>query len=417
MAALPPNKILRQAREGAAMHHLNKGLALMLLLTVLFLPASPAKAEASSPTGLTLQELTEWADRMLVRARASQPIGGGSPSGELTEDGYEVVYDFATLYLDTPQLTDASVLNAIVVTNEDTPCPRDIPPYATDQMLLSAYANENPELIGSEDFAALYLWEDLPKSADWGWIQRDGQTLTQVQYAVQEQQADGSYTDCGLSYILSGGYITAIRAYGLSASIPADDLEENLQSVREVKAADSYFAYPQSSVGTDLEPFDREDLLFSGMDFLSLSPESAIAVLGGYEAETWLEDDDGEWLRILQWPQAEITFLYTADKVFEHVDNLALSQRGLEGPRAVMVGDSMSSVLNRFRHGEGELLDGREVLYVDGETPPFGVAEYEDATATLHYSFPVEGVKGIGTVTLQMIFVDTSLSELFLYSW
>ncbi len=399
------------------MHYMNRGLALMLLLTVLFLPATPAGAQEAAPTGLTFAELTEWAGSMLAQARSSQPIKGEDPSGKLTEDGYEVVYDFATLYLDTPQLTDASVLNAIVVTNEDTPCPREIPPYATEQMLLSAYANENPSLTGNEDFAALYLWEDMPKSANWGWVQRDGQALTQVQYAVQEQKKDGSYTDCGLSYILSGGYITTIRAYGLSASITADALEESLQSVREVKAADSYFAYPQSSVGTDLDPFDREDLLFSGMDFLSLSPESAIAVLGGYEAETWLEDDGGEWLRILQWPQAEITFLYTSDKVFEHVDNLALSQRGLEGPRAVMVGDSMVSVLNRFRHGEGELTDGREVLYGDGETPPFGVAEYQDSTVTLHYSFPVEGIKDIGTVTLQMIFVDTSLSELFLYSW
>lgn len=399
------------------MHHLNRGLALILILTVLFLPVSPARAAETSPSGLTLGELTEWAGRMLARARATQPIQGEGLAGELTEDGYAVVYDFATLYLDTPQLTDASVLNAIVVTNEDTPCPRELPPYATEQMLLSAYANENPDLVGDGDFAALYLQEDLPKGAYWGWVQRDGQTLTQVQYAVQEQQKDGSYTDCGLSYGLSGGYITTIRAYGLSASIPADALEQTLESVREVKAADSYFAYPQSSVGTDLEAFERDDLLFSGMDFLSLSPESAIEALGGFEAEAWIEDDGGEWLRILQWPQAEITFLYTADKLFDRVDNLALSQRGIEGPRAVMVGDSMSSVLNRFRHGEGELTGGREVLYGDGETPPFGVAEYQDATATLHYSFPVEGVKGIGTVTLQMIFVDTSLSELFLYSW
>ena len=307
------------------MHRLNRGFALMLILTVLFLPVASARAEGAGPTGLTLQELNEWADSMLAKARASQPVQGEGLEAELTEDGYEVVYDFATLYLDTPVLTDTSVLSAIVVTNEDTPCPRDIPPYATEQMLLSGYANENPGLIGSEDFAALYLREDMPKSANWGWIQRDGQTLTQVQYAVQEQQADGSYTDCGLSYILSGGYITAIRAYGLSASITADALEENLHNIREVKAADSYFAYPQSSVGTDLEPFEREDLMFSGMDFLSLSPERAVAVLGGYEAETWLQDDDGEWLRILQWPQAEITFLYTSDKVFEHVDNLALS--------------------------------------------------------------------------------------------
>jgi hypothetical protein len=57
------------------------------------------------------------------------------------------------------------------------------------------------------------------------------------------------------------------------------------------------------------------------------------------------------------------------------------------------------------------------VLYGDGQTPPYGLAEYDTANATLHYACQVDGGGGVKTVTLHMIFMDTILSELFLYSW
>ncbi len=400
------------------MKHANKGLALILALAALFLLPISGMASDTDMGGLTMEELNDWSAAMLARAKDAKPLISDAQA-QKTEDGYEVVYDFATLYLSTPELKDGSVLYAIAVTEHDVECPRGVGVYDTRQTLLSAYANENPTLLGSRDFAVLYLSDSLPEEALWGWVQRDGQQVKAVQYAVHERISnEGQYTDCGILYSLEEGYVTTVRVYGLSVSVSREQVDQIIAEVMAERQEDGYFAYPQSSAGTDLPPFEREDLLFSGLDFLSLTPETAVEALGAYEAETWLADDTGDWLRIIQWPAAEITFAYSQDKVFKRADTLAVNQRGLEGPRAVMVGDSLSSVLMRFRHGEGEY-DGAfsEVLYGDGQTAPYGLAEYQDATATLRYACPVESEQGMKAVTLHMFFVDTMLSELFLYSW
>ena len=411
---MPPGRM----HKGAAMRHLSKGFAFILTMAVLLSMTFAAMASEQDLGGLTVDELKEWTWQMLVRARAAQPLVSG-PLAQKTEDGYEVIYDFATFYLDAPDLTDASVINAILVEDSDVDCPRGIGVLDTQQTLLSSWANENPELMGDSDFAVLYLSDSLPEEALWGRVQRDGQQIQAVQYAAHERMPEnGQYTDCGLLYSIGNGYVTTVRAYGLAASISREQVDETIAEALAIQQEQTYFAYPQSSVGTDLEPFEREDLTFSGLDFLGLTPESAIEELGAYEAETWLQDDNGEWLRILQWPKTEITFTYNQKKIFQHVDTMAIGQPGMEGPRGVQVGESFSSVMMRFRHSAGEF-DGTstEVLYGDGQTPPYGLAEYGSATATLHYAQAVDGNKDIQVVTLYMIFVDTTLSELFLYSW
>ena len=401
------------------MKRISKGTFLALILALLlFLPLCAFAADLDVG-GLTMEELNGWAKQMMEMARSSQPLAP-TASPELTEDGYAVAYEFGTLYLNTPTLNEESVLHAIAITGYDVACIRNIGVSDTQQMLLEAFADENPTLLGSEDFAVLYLSDSLPEEVLWGRVQRDGQQLLSVQYAVHERMdsTGEQYTDCGLLYSLDNGYVTAVRAYGLSASITQAQVEQTASEVKAQQQDGSYFAYVQSSDGTDLTAFDREDLFFSGMDYLSLTPETAVDALGAYETETWMKDDNGDWLRILQWPAAEITFAYSGDKVFKRVDTFALNQRGLGGPRAVMVGDSLSSVIMRFRHSEGEF-DGvsTEVLYGDGKTPPYGLAEYNNAMATIHYTQPVSGAQGISNVTLYMVFADTELTELFIYPW
>ena len=86
----------------------------------------------------------------------------------------------------------------------------------------------------------------------------------------------------------------------------------------------------------------------------------------------------------------------------------------MEGPRCVRLGARLSSVLNRFRNGEGEF-DGvsREALYGTEGTGPWGVAEYgTDASCTLRYGFPTEGDQ---QVVLHLYFQQMYLSEIMLY--
>lgn len=394
---------------------------LFLLFIVVLILALPLYAFAGDADvgGLTSEELNDWAAQIVSYLKVTQPFGPLKPA-ELTEDGYALAYGDATLYLNTPKLNEGSILNAVVITKYEVECPRGIGVSCTQQQLLEAFANENPTLLGSEDFAMLYLSDSLPEEALWGRVQREGQQIQSVQYAVHERVPDtvDQYTDSGLIYSIENGYVTAVRAYGLSAVISKEQLQQSIAELQIEQQEDSFFAYPQSIIGTDIDVFERDDLIFSGMDYVSLTPETAVSELGAYETETWLEDDNGDWLRILQWPSVEITFSYSHDKVFKRVDTLAISQRGFSGPRAVMVGDTLSSVIMRFRHSEGEF-DGQttEVLYGDGVTPPFGLAEYNGFTATLHYTQQVSGVDGMENVTLYMIFVDTELTEIFVYPW
>ncbi len=396
-----------------------KYLFAFLISAMLIISLPTAMASETDVGGLTMEELDAWAGKILEQALNSQPVSQ-TGLGQKSEDGYAHVFDFATLYTDAPELTRDSVVNAITVNELNEDFVRDISMFDSQQTLLSAYVNENPTLLGDRDFAVLYLSDNLPEEVLWGRVHRDGQRILSVQYAVHQQVpgSEGEYTDSGILYSLDNGYVIGIRVYGLSASI---DLEETLKIADEVASQqqeESYFAYPQSIIGTDLDPFEREDLFFSGLDYFSLTPQDAIDTLGAFDTETWLEDDTGDWMRIMQWPVAEITFAYDKNKNFKRTDTLALFEEGLEGPRGVMVGDSLSSVMMRYRHGEGEY-DGEssEILYGDGQIPPFGRAEYADSTVTLHYAFPVSGIDGIENVTMYMMFVDTYLSELLIYPW
>lgn len=78
------------------------------------------------------------------------------------------------------------------------------------------------------------------------------------------------------------------------------------------------------------------------------------------------------------------------------------------------VGDTLSSVISRFRNGEGAY-DGvsREVLYGDGENAPYGLAEYgSDASARLWYALKLDDGQ---VIVLYMGFVQMYLNDITLY--
>ena len=230
-----------------------------------------------------------------------------------------------------------------------------------------------------------------------------------------EQLSSGGdgYTDCGLGYTLSDNLVAAIRAYGLNETISADEVRSNLDAVQEVSEKTEYAQVPTSINGSELEMFDRDDLIFSGLDFLSLTPEEAEARLGAAQEDDWMEDE-GAYLRSMEFASCTMTFSYDAQKQNPTLEMLSIDMDGLEGPRCVRIGDTLSSVISRFRNGEGDY-DGvsREVLYGDGENAPYGLAEYgDDATAGLWYAAKLEDGR---TVVLSMSFEQMYLSDITLY--
>lgn len=393
---------------------MKKCVALFLaLMMALSLTTAVAESDADA---LDYDELMNWAEGFKTRALAAgAPLNDPTEEAAYTEDGYAFVYDFATLYIDRPEMTADSVLQAVVVYSPEEQGPRGTGVDQLSSEVLNAFYNENDDLQGDSSFAALYVSDTMPAGALWGWVQRDGQRIETIQYAVHEQLSSGGdgYTDCGLVYTLSDNLVAAIRAYGLNETISADEVRSNLDAVQEVSEKTEYAQVPTSINGSELEMFDRDDLIFSGLDFLSLTPEEAEARLGAAQEDDWMEDE-GAYLRSMEFASCTMTFSYDAQKQNPTLEMLSIDMDGLEGPRCVRIGDTLSSVISRFRNGEGDY-DGvsREVLYGDGENAPYGLAEYgDDATAGLWYAAKLEDGR---TVVLSMSFEQMYLSDITLY--
>lgn len=385
-----------------------------LMLVLALLPILPALAEESAAGSLELEELKEWAAAYKERAMATQPLNDPAAADALSEDGYAFIYEFATLYMDRPEMTEDSVLKNLVITDPAEAGPRGTAVDMFTDDVLAAFYNENPSLDGSRSFAALYLGDSLPQEAVWAWVQRDGQRVMSIQYAIHEQRATGGegYTDAGLIYTIQGDLVAAIRAYGLDEYSTEEEVRENLTAVRQIMKETGYARVPVSYVGTDLAALGLEDMAFSGVDFLTMTPEEAEDVLGECLEDHWMEDDTGEFIRMMEFAGCDVTFVYDASKQNPQVNSLAITEGGMEGPRCVRMGDTFSSVLNRFRYGEGAYADLTETLYGDPAGATYGVAEYgADASATLTYAFEDGGRQ----VVLHLGFTTMELSEMLLY--
>ncbi len=385
---------------------------LMLLLCVLLLAPLSASAEEEREA-LTMAELKAWAASYQARAAQSAPLN--DPSSDVTEDGYRFVYDFATLYASQPVMTAETVLRAVVVTSSAEAGPRDTRVESEARTILDAFYQENAELLGSRNVAVLYQVDLLPESFQWAMVQRDGQRLETIQYAVHEQLASGGegYTDAGLVYTIENGLVTAIRAYGLNTQISLSEVQTVRDQVARNAAERSYVQVDSSLNGAALSRFDGADLVFSGLDFVGLTPEEAESTLGQAVSDEWMKDDKG-YIRTMTFPSCELTFLCDQKKQNPQIYMLTAVGNELEGPRSVRLGDGFASVLNRFRHGEGEF-DGMsvETLYGDEETGEFGLAEYgADASATLRYGLVLDDGR---QVVLYLSFREMTLDEMLIY--
>lgn len=385
---------------------------LCLLVCVLMLPV--AMAEESTAPMLSLEELSAWAEGYIARAKASTPLN--DPALTFTPDGYEYIYDFATLYGDTPAMSADTVISAVVVTSEEEIGPRNVNVGNAMAVVIDAYYNENPNLLGTKETAVLYTADMLPEAAQWAQVLRDGQRVQTIQYAVHEQHATGGegYTDAGVLYTLADNRVSAIRVYGLNSRIDQDTVNKVMYNMMVAALENNYAQVPFSYDGLSLEKFKAEDLVFSGMDFVSLTPDNAIALFGEPLIDNWVQDGDAGYMRVQTYVDFELVYLFNKARTEGRIYMLAIHGDGMEGPRAVRLGDDFADIYNRFRNGEGEYQeDGSEMMYgVEGEGS-WGKATYGyDASATAMYSFPLEDGR---RVTLQMFFDVMTCSQILLF--
>ena len=388
---------------------------MLCVLLVLLLCPVMALAEESLAEPLSYAELVEWAEGYLARAKESTPLN--DPANSLTPDGYEFVYDFATLYADTPDMSADTALNAVVLTTDHENGPRNVNVDNAMNVVLDAYYNENPNLLGTKDAAALYTMDLMPGAAAWGQVLRDGQRVQTIQYGVHEQLATGGegYSDAGVIYTMLENRVSAVRVYGLNSRVTLQQVNDAVYAVKTLAEEKAYAQYPFSYNGLELTAFALEDLVFSGLDFLTLTPETAAQVLGQPVSDAWMEDGDNGYARMQVYDGFEITYTYDKNKENCKVYMLLINKDGLEGPRGVRCGDAFASVYNRFRNGEGEYGDdGVEMLYGESGAGTYGKATYgDDASARLRYAFDLADGR---SVVLQLDFTVMELSEIILFA-
>lgn len=388
-----------------------------LLLTVLMgvscIFASAEDAQDNSADALTLAELQAFAARMQTLAMASTPLN--DPADVKTEDGYAFEYSFGTIYADSPAMSIDTQLLSIVLTSAEEQGPRDIQVGDELSIVLEANYSENPSLRGSRESAVLYVLDLLPESMRWGEVKRDGQRVQTVEYAVHERvETDGEgYTDTGVIFTMEDNIVSAIRVYGLSARTTEAEISTVRDNLRFDALFDDYVQVPSSYNGADLPMFDGTDLQFSGIDFMSLTPESAADVLGDVIDDVWVENGTDGYVRTMTFAACDITFLYDAQKQNPQVEMLLIAADGMEGPRASRIGDTFAQVYNRFRNDNTAIDENdTEHLYGDEESGQYGVVEYTVDGTVMRFGLVLDdGVR----VVLRLEFTASVLSEIMVY--
>ena len=386
---------------------------LCMLIVLALLPVFPALAEESNAEILTLEELRQWVSDYKIRALATKPLNDPTAEESATEDGYMFVYEFGTLYMDRPEMTADSLVQALVITSEEEADLRGVRVDDQAETVLAAYYTENADLVGNSEQALLYAIDVMPVGAYVADVHRDGQRIQVLDYSVYEQPPTGGngYTDAGILYTLSNGLVSAIRAYGLTTLVQAEDVAAILENARKLGAETTYSQVLTSQDGAELEVFSSEDMIFSGIDFPTLTPEDAMEAFGAATEDVWLEDVDG-YMRVMHFESCEVIFLYDSAREKGHVKSLTIDTDSMEGPRSLRVGDSVASVRSRFRSGEGEDLGISEVLYGSEESGVFGTADYgTDASALLRYGALSEDGE---RVLLYLNFEQLNLREIIL---
>lgn len=393
------------------------GLALCLALC---LTPAPIAAIADDAGVLSETELNAWLSKALIRSAGETPMN--APIGEeaLTEDGYAFIYSFATFYYDKPILDDQSVLRAVALTDDAYASPRGLKVGGDAAGLISSFGWQNPMLLGDGSFAAFYKLDSLPEAAYWSWARQEGGKLLSVQCAIHVRLPNGLYTDAGILYAIENNVITAVTIYGLNHGVTEADVRGNLNAVTAVQAAitgDSVEEAPAAvgyTVKNEAEPFQAEDLAFSGVTYPALNEADAVPLFGKALKEDRVKDDTGAWLLTTQ--REGLTLSYTLhEDGSSTLDTLSVSGQ-LEGPRGVRVGMTVEEALKLFySDGAGTVLGGASVLYGDGDSAPTGLMERDESGGTvLRYRTATEAGS---VITLHLSFENDHLKEWMVYSW
>jgi len=381
---------------------MKKLIALLLALLLCLGTAMAEPVESEESATLSYEEMEIYLGKLAKEVMAVEE------TATTTDDAGNTAVSFpgGVMYIADETLSETTAILGADLEVGAT-CPRGLKVGDTLSMLLDTYPNDNPFLFGTYYDAALYTADEKPE-AKAGWVLRDGQRVQEVVHAVYHWTENGVIS-CGVSYTIDRDTIIGISVFGMENLVDEETALTDLNNVAAMQEISEYFAYPTSLDGSTLAPFEREDLSFAGLDILDLTVEMATEALGSAPVDEWTEDSTGEYLRLKQWEDVSILFLYDANKQFQRMDTITVNGDSIEGPRGVRVGDLMDSVMYRFRHSQGSVLENGIALYGDGQTAPYGVLSYGETTATITYTLALEEEQ---TVIWHLTFVEGELQSM-----
>ena len=382
-------------------------ILLAAVLAVSCLTYAFADAEA-----LTRNEMNAWREQLLRDSLAdnryaAEDIGNGL---------YTLTFDWYTLTADTQRLSGATRILKVffeLVPDEDEQTPADIRglrPGDSVEQLLAAWPNENESLAGTREEAVLYQAGSLPGQASAGVLRRNGQRAEEAVYSLYQMTTNGVSLS-KVTYTLTSGVIDTIEISFDGEMLTLADAQDELAAILDVQATTEFSAFLSNGESVEAEVFNLDDLSFSGIEFLSVTPEELVALLGDDYAEEWAEDGDRR-IRVMEWHALTAVFVCDADGSLIGIDNLSMDEDLLTGPRDLTVGDTLDVVLSRFRYEATEADGIHTWLYGSVESGEYGVMDSQyPGQAELHYVLTDGGVRvemilyvnegALQTITLQ----------------
>ena len=365
---------------------------------------------AAREEALSGREMRVYADSLLERALASQPMNDPESEEALSEDGYAFVYDFATLYAEEPALTADPQSIVCLVTDPEEVAFRGqtADTWATAWMAL--FRNDNPSLDGSREEALLYLDGSAETGFLYGRMLRDGQRIRAVEYGSVEI-GEGGGKRYSAAFSVESGFVTGLRLE--IRALDQADTEWIFSLYEQLEALHRETGYTQvatSQNGLELTAMDESDLTVNGRLFLDLQPGS----FEGVPDDLMMEDEDGRWLRVIEGDGFSAVFSCDATGQNARIVSYTVLNEAQEGPRGIRLGDLFHEDFNRFRNGENESDGATELLYGTEGVAPWGYASYADGDGmTLRY---ITAVHSGQNVELYLHYVANTLTEMILHT-
>lgn len=364
----------------------------MLLAFVMILPAAAlGTAESEAPT---VDELIAFCDTLLSEALREAPVA----AEEAEEGGYRFDYGNFAIYSPDDTLRENSRITGVEISGSEELIAdmRGIACGSALETLLAAYPLDNASLSGTYEEAALYIRGSLPGEAGSGRAVRSGSHVLVAEYDVYNSEGLQAEKCCVL-YTLENNEVIAIQVLLGVQVMSLEEAQAELDTLAALQEKNEYSAYFSDAP----EMLAREDLYFSGIDFLTASPQALTSAFGNAQSDTWEADQDG-FLRIMQWESMQAIFEYDGKKQDGSLRLLEIFGSQIEGPRGLHMGDAVQNVLARFPQQESAM------LYGDGVNAPYGRYEETASGAQAAYAVEVEGK----TVLLTLLMLDGRLVDI-----